>query len=719
MGRAGAAMKPHTRDDFHNGDEGSGSDSEAGSETDSELWVEDREAPARALAALNALRKSRQHYDVVLLAGGAEVPAHRALLAAASPYLLQALAAPASPAAPAAPDAPAAPPAAPAIRVEGVDADALRDLVDYMYTGRLSARDAAAARRLYCGAWRLRLEAARAALAERLVRRLAPGDCLDTRALPDLPPQYLEQLDAYIADNFDELCTSGALAALPLVRIEMLRASSADGGEEAPTAVAEAALAWLRDHDVPDTLEELCSRTHLVFVDGRGALRDCGELPAARGDAPELQEYRRAAHLRAERPGRRAPPPRPLAGLELGARRPRPHCAVLAARGAGAGPAPQAACRVTRALLALHGRLVAARVAWRDVGDAAGVAVGGPLGGARDAEGARRASLAVGRCAHGSAVLGARLVVCGGYDRARVLRAAEAYDPEANEWRPLPDLRTARARFPAARLGDALYVCGGSDGHNELDSVDVYTEAAAAWAPRARLPVAASHAAAAGDDEHDVLYVVGGWAGGRSLRSVHKYDPATDAWSEAPSLISGRSQCAAVVWEGALWALGGCDAWHCVASTERLPLAPGAQWAAGVALPTARRSVGGCVWRARLVSAGGSDGAASLRRVDWLAPRAAAWRALPPLRRARAALGLLALHDVLYAVGGFDGKEFLSCVECLYSPEGEWTTLCAPPPPRPPLPGAGAAAALPEDADDPSEDSQRLENGAAASAGRE
>lgn len=64
----------------------------SGAEGAGELLVEDAALPARALASLNALRKSRQHYDVLLLAGGEETPAHRAVLAAASPYLLQALA---------------------------------------------------------------------------------------------------------------------------------------------------------------------------------------------------------------------------------------------------------------------------------------------------------------------------------------------------------------------------------------------------------------------------------------------------------------------------------------------------------------------------------------------------------------------------------------------------------------------------------------------------
>lgn len=199
-------------------------------------------------------------------------------------------------------------------------------------------------------------------------------------------------------------------------------------------------------------LEELCSRTHLLFVDAAGELRDCGELPAALGDAPELQEYRREA-LERGRAGRRRDAPEPAGDS-----------AVIAARASGGG---------TRAVLALRGRLAAARVAWRAGG--AGPR-GGRLGGAGGGGGGERAHMALGRCAVGAAALGARLVVCGGYDRARVLRSAEAYDPQTNCWAPLPDMSRARARFPAARLGAALYVFGGSDGQTELDSVDVYEE---------------------------------------------------------------------------------------------------------------------------------------------------------------------------------------------------------------------------------------------------
>ncbi|KAI8433011.1 hypothetical protein MSG28_013881 [Choristoneura fumiferana] len=504
------------------------------------------------------------------------------------------------------------------------------------------------------------------------------------------------RINRAVRPQFSEICASGALATLPSVTIELLRESSAEDGSETPRAVADAALVWLRDRHI-DHLEELCSRTHLLFVDSGGELRDCGELPAARGDAPELQEYRREAAARRRREPSAAPRGLALATDELGAReRARGaggDCAVLAA--APAGP------RATQALLALRGRLLGARVVWRPAGGP--VARGGKLGHTQDAppepEGERRAELAGGRCAHGAAALGSTLLVCGGeiagcadgpppaplrYDRARVLRGCEAYDPQRNAWSPRADMRRARARFPAARLADRVYAIGGSDGHVELDSVDAFEDddKGGRWQACPPLPGARSHAAAAAHEDSGLLYVLGGWAAGRSLKAVHRFSPCDGTWRDVSSLTTGRSQCAAVVWRGALWALGGCDAWRCLASTETLALPDAdAGWTPGPPLPSARRSMGGCAWRGRLVLAGGSDGAASLRRVDWLLPGDApglAWQAGPPLRRARAGLGLAELEGALYAGGLLGAREFLACVEWLPSPEAEWTALSGP-----------------------------------------
>ncbi|KAI8433012.1 hypothetical protein MSG28_013882 [Choristoneura fumiferana] len=381
-------------------------------------------------------------------------------------------------------------------------------------------------------------------------------------------------------------------------------------------------------------LEELCSRTHLLFVDSGGELRDCGELPAARGDAPELQEYRREAATRRRREPSAAPRGLALATDELGAReRARGaggDCAVLAA--APAGP------RATQALLALRGRLLGARVVWRPAGGP--VARGGKLGHTQDAppepEGERRAELAGGRCAHGAAALGSTLLVCGGYDRARVLRGCEAYDPQRNAWSPRADMRRARARFPAARLADRVYAIGGSDGHVELDSVDAFEDddKGGRWQACPPLPGARSHAAAAAHEDSGLLYVLGGWAAGRSLKAVHRrqmtgYSSPDD---RPPGFLRVTARGGRVVADdGPVAVRGGgvarravgarcCDA-GAVSPPPRRSRCPTPTPLDARSSAAERAALhGGCAWRGRLVLAGGSDGAASLRRVDWLLP---------------------------------------------------------------------------------------------------
>ncbi|KAG7301128.1 hypothetical protein JYU34_015545 [Plutella xylostella] len=607
---------------------------------------------ARVLAALHALRLAGLGCDATLAAAcGLQLPAHRALLAAAAPRLLQ--------------DQPG-----PLIRIDA-PAAAVRELLDFIYTGRLRAASGAAARGLYVAAARMRVEAARSALAARLLRALTPADCLAVRALPGLGGGQRALVDAYIAEHFDEVLSAGGLGGVRALRVELLRESSAHDGEESPSMLAAAALAWTRaaleqsHHD----LEGLCARGHMLYVDAGGALRDCGELGGGAGEGAALREYRQAAARRAPPapPSPPAAPPAP-AGDDW---------AVLAAR--------RAPPRATRALLALGGEVVAVHITWRAEGGG-GVARGAPLppAGAGAGPGEARAALARPRCALGGATLGGKLLVLGGYDRAQALRSVEVYDPASNTWAAGPELSVARARCPAARLGGAVYALGGSDGLAELDSVDVLAEGGRRWEAAPRMPGARSHAAAAAHEAGGALYCVGGWAAGVPLRAVCRLRGGR--WEPAPALRTGRSQLAAAAWRGALWALGGCDAWHCLASTELLPLdRDDAEWIEGPALPTARRSVGGAVCWGALVSAGGSDGACSLRRTDWLPPppaAAAAWLPGPPLREPRAAPALLALDEVLYAVGGFSGQHFLSSVECLYELAGEWTALRDARPPR-------------------------------------
>ena len=92
-------------------------------------------------------------------------------------------------------------------------------------------------------------------------------------------------------------------------------------------------------------------------------------------------------------------------------------------------------------------------------------------------------------------------------------------------------------------------------------------------------------------------------------------------------------------------------------------------------------------WRASgtLVAAGGIDVRnAYLGAVEALDPRTNAWRRLAPLRTPRQLIGLASEGDVIFAVGGFDGRETSRAVEVYDARADRWMDAA---------PGAAAAGA--------------------------
>lgn len=723
--------------EYVNGDACAG---EGGGATEAEvceLAFEDAGLVAAALHALNMMRKNRHFCDVVLHTGTVEVPAHRAVLAAVSPYLFELFTtdqdrngANANASLPL------------SYKLNGIcEKRALLALVDYAYTGQLTV-PAHHVRSVYLCAWQLRMDGVVSRCGDHLVSKLSLDTCIDVRSLPGLSEKQLAIVDKFIADNFSVLYASAALSVVLQVRLEILHATRADMGATRHDKIAPLALGWLREQIIEGdvSVSELSSRTHLLYVALDRSLRDCAALPPAKGDAQLLQDYRRktaATVTGVKAPKKNGVPALvsvvPSNGTTGAGLRPRvliyshdiaerhqlePDWAIVASDKVGE--------HTFLALSTLGGRLAMLSIALRLCESP----LPSPAPAERETCGAQLAHMESPRCAHGTATLDGCIVVCGGYDRIECLKSCEKYDPVHNVWLPMPDMRQPRGRFHIAQVDSKLIAIGGSDGHVELDSVEMYEEPTTskamttstestgedggasgeddsktnghqangntphpsqdkpleslrhpqAWRKRARLPLARSHVAVCGHAGR--AYVAGGWTGQVGVRQCHQYNVEQDEWSEMPPLGTGRYQASACVWRDALWVVGGCDSWHCLNTTEVFPLSGDnehtAAWSYGPVLPSARRSCGVVSWRGALLVVGGSDGAASLRSVDALTAPGAAWARAPALREPRAALGTAVLGNNLYAVGGFSGKQFLSSIEYLSELSGEWTTVIEP-----------------------------------------
>ncbi|KXJ28832.1 kelch-like protein diablo [Exaiptasia diaphana] len=128
----------------------------------------------------------------------------------------------------------------------------------------------------------------------------------------------------------------------------------------------------------------------------------------------------------------------------------------------------------------------------------------------------------------GVAVFQGKVYAVGGLDHLWApLRTAERYDPKNSRWEPIASMTTARWSLGVAVLGELLYAIGGSDNRESYsNSVEVYNAKTDTWSQavasmnngRRCLGVAVVN---------DLIYVVGG----RVVNSIEYYDKDQNTWS--------------------------------------------------------------------------------------------------------------------------------------------------------------------------------------------
>ena len=127
----------------------------------------------------------------------------------------------------------------------------------------------------------------------------------------------------------------------------------------------------------------------------------------------------------------------------------------------------------------------------------------------------------------GVAVVRGKVYAVGGLDHLWApLNTAERYDPQTNQWEAIPSTSTARWSLGVAVVDEMLYAIGGSDNRESCStSVEVYDPIKNEWnqsvadmnAGRRCLGVAVIN---------DVIYVVGG----RVANSIEYYDKESNQW---------------------------------------------------------------------------------------------------------------------------------------------------------------------------------------------
>ena len=208
------------------------------------------------------------------------------------------------------------------------------------------------------------------------------------------------------------------------------------------------------------------------------------------------------------------------------------------------------------------------------------------------------------------------------------------YAARRAEWQVLSDKPTPVRDAGAVLIGELIYVPGGrlADGQPS-ERLEAYDPRLDRWQVLAPLPQPrCAYALVALEGR---LYLFGGWDGSRYTADVFIYDPQTDSWSAGQSMAGGRGFAAAVSAGGKIWVLGGWNGEQALAFNS-------------VYFP--QRDLNG----------------------------ENAWEEQPPLPEGRYGISAAFLNDVVYVLGGTDGKQDLPPVA--YDVGGEtWKALELPP----------------------------------------
>uniref|UniRef100_A0A8C0RYW3 BTB domain-containing protein n=1 Tax=Canis lupus familiaris TaxID=9615 RepID=A0A8C0RYW3_CANLF len=243
------------------------------------------------------------------------------------------------------------------------------------------------------------------------------------------------------------------------------------------------------------------------------------------------------------------------------------------------------------------------------------------------------------RLQFGVAVIEDKLFVIGGRDGLKTLNTVECYNPKTKTWTVLPPMSTHRHGLGVTVLEGPIYAVGGHDGWSYLNTVERWDPQSQQWTFVASMSIARSTVGVAA--LNGKLYSVGGRDGSSCLSSMEYYDPHTNKWNMCAPMCKRRGGVGVATCDGFLYAVGGHDAPasnHCsrlLDYVERYDPKTDT-WTMVAPLSMPRDAVGVCLLGDRLYAVGGYDGQTYLNTMESYDPQTNEWTQMASLNIGRA-----------------------------------------------------------------------------------
>ncbi|XP_073968463.1 kelch-like protein 5 [Rhodnius prolixus] len=245
------------------------------------------------------------------------------------------------------------------------------------------------------------------------------------------------------------------------------------------------------------------------------------------------------------------------------------------------------------------------------------------------------------RLQFGVAALDRRLIVVGGRDGLKTLNSVEWFNLETRIWSSLAPMSTHRHGLGLALISDSgpLYAVGGHDGWSYLNTVERWDPETGQWSYVAPMTTQRSTVGLAVLNNR--LYAVGGRDGVSCLRTVEVYDPHTNKWTNCSPMSKRRGGVAVAVLGECLYALGGHDVPTTNPSAARFDCVERYDpktdtWTNVACMSVGRDAIGIGVLGDQLLAVGGYDGQSYLRLVEAYNPYYNTWTQVASLNTGRA-----------------------------------------------------------------------------------
>ncbi|XP_008117897.2 kelch-like protein 4 [Anolis carolinensis] len=512
--------------------------------------------------------QQKQLCDVLLIAGDHKIPAHRLVLSAASDYFAAMFTNDVREA------------KQEEIKMEGVDPDALKDLVRYAYTGILELKEDTI-ESLLAAACLLQLSQVIEVCCNFLMKQLHPSNCLGIRSFGDAQgcTDLLQVAHVYTMEHFTEVIKNQEFLLLPAGEIAKLL-SSDDINVPDEESIFKALMMWVRHdlHNRQRDLGMLLSYIRLPLLSPQ-LLADLENSPMFTDDL-ECQKLLMEAmkyHLLPER----------RSMLQSPRTKPR-KSTVGSLYAVGGMDATKGTTTIEKYDLRTN--------SWIQIGTMNGR-----------------------RLQFGVAVIDNKIYIVGGRDGLKTSNTVECFNPITKAWTVMPPMSTHRHGLGVAMLEGPMYAVGGHDGWSYLNTVERWDPQARQWnyvasmaTPRSTVGVAALNSK---------LYAVGGRDGSSCLKSMECFDPHTNKWSICAPMSKRRGGVGVATYNGFLYVVGGHDAPasnHCSRLSDCVErYDPKTDtWTTVAPLSVPRDAVGICPLGDRLYAVGGYDGHTYLDTVE-------------------------------------------------------------------------------------------------------